>query len=520
LLHLGRRRIRRQPAVPAAPDPVLPPGRPAGLGDRAARGSSIVLGTQALRAVLQFGSVIVLARLLTPSQFGLVAMVTAVIGVADLVRDFGLSSAAIQAKDLSDPERTNLFWVNLAFGAVCTVATIACAPLIDAAYHRHDLRPIILGLAWVFLISGANTQFRADLTRSMRYGRIAMSDVLSQIVGIAVAVVLAVLGQGVMAIVGQQVSAAVVALGLNIISTRWLPGRPQRGVSLRRFFRFGTSLFATQLLTYFTKNVDNIALGIYSGPVQLGLYSRAYQLLLAPLNQINGPMTGVALPVLSKIREDKERFERYLSQAQLVACYLTATIFAVAAGLAHPLVAILFGPDWAGVAPIFVILAVGGIFRSIQQIAYWAYLAQGKTGAQLRMIVVTRPIMIVIILAGVPWGPIGVATGHSVAYFLFWIVSIRHMGKHTGIDTAPLIRNALIAVVLVCAPAGVVAFAVSLLPVGALAAVGLALVAVAVYLALVVALVPRVRADAQVLVHFLRRGLGLEKRASRGRSTN
>src|ERR1700709_380350 len=122
-----------------------------GLGDRAARGSSIVLASQGLRAFLQFGSVVVLARLLTPSQFGLVAMVTAVIGLADLVRDFGLSSAAIHAKTLSSDERTNLFWVNLGLGAACTAVTIACAPLIEHIYHQPDLGPIILGLAWVFL---------------------------------------------------------------------------------------------------------------------------------------------------------------------------------------------------------------------------------------------------------------------------------------------------------------------------------------------------------------------------------
>ena len=195
-----------------------------------------------------------------------------------------------------------------------------------------------------------------------------------------------------------------------------MPGLPRRGVSLRRFFSFGSSLFATQTLTYFTKNVDNIALGIYAGPYQLGLYSRAYQLLMTPLNQINAPMTGVALPVLARIQDDDERFTRYLGQAQLVACYLTASVLAVAAGLAEPLTLLLFGQQWAAVAPIFAILAIGGIFRSIQQIAYWTYLAKGKTAAQLRMIAVTRPIMIVIIVAGVPWGSVGVAIGHCVSY--------------------------------------------------------------------------------------------------------
>lgn len=475
------------------------------LGDKAARGSKVVLLTQAFRAALQFGSMIVLARLLDPNVFGLVAMVTSVIGIADLIRDFGLSSAAIQSKTLSTDERTNLFWVNLGFGAACTVVVALCAPFIQSIYDQAGLIPIIVSLSGVFLLSGANTQFRADLTRSMRYGKLATADIASQVAGIAIAAALAVAGFGVWALVGQQLTVAVVSLSMNAVSTRWLPGLPQRGVSLRRFFAFGSSLFATQTLTYLTKNVDNVALGIFSGPYQLGLYSRAYQLLMTPLNQINAPMTGVALPVLSKIQDDDERFSRYLDRAQLVACYLTASVFAVAAGVAGPLTLVLFGSQWAEVAPIFAVLAVGGIFRSIQQIAYWTYLAKGRTNAQLKMILVTRPIMIAIILAGIPWGPIGVAVGHSVAYFLFWLASVWHVGRVTGVDSRRLMRNAIRPVLLVCAPAGGLAFAATLIPAPPVLSLLAGVLAAALFVGATVLAVPSVRTDVRILIEFMRR---------------
>lgn len=475
------------------------------LGDHAARGSGIVLSTQALRALLQFGSMVILARLLDPVDFGLIAMVTAVIGLADLVRDFGLSSAAIQAKDLSRDERTNLFWANLGFGTASTAVIIVCAPLIQAMYDQPGLVPVIISLSWVFLISGANTQFRADLTRSMRYSKIALADVVSQVCGIVIAVVLALLDFGVWAIVAQQLTVAVVALIMNAVSTRWLPGLPRRGVSLRRFFSFGSHLFATQTLTYFTKNIDNVVLGIFSGAYALGLYSRAYQLLMTPLNQINAPMTGVALPVLSRLQDDDERFSHYLTQAQFVATYVTASVLAVAAGLSEPLILVLFGEQWAEVGPIFAILAIGGIFRAIQQVAYWTYLAKGRTAAQLRMIVVTRPIMILIIIAGVPWGPIGVAVGHSVAYLLFWVASMWHVGRVTGIDSGRLMRNAIRPVLLVCAPAGIVAFSLTLLPVSPIVDLAIGLAGAAAYAGLVALIVPSVRRDAKVLIRFARR---------------
>jgi PST family polysaccharide transporter len=487
------------------------------LADRAARGTGIVLATQFGRAVLQFASVVVLARLLTPEEFGLVAMVTAIIGIADLLRDFGLSSAAIQSKTLSTDERTNLFWVNLALGAGCMVIVACCTPLITSIYNEPRLAPIVLALSTVFLISGANTQFRADLTRQMRFFALAMSDLIAQFIGVVAAVVAAVAGAGLWAIVLQQVIAALVALVVNFCNIGWLPGAPRRGVSLRRFFRFGGNLLATQTLAYLTMNVDNVAIGAVWGAEPLGLYSRAYKLLMTPLNQINAPMTGVALPVLSRIQDDDETYKRYIGKAQLIACYLTTTVFAVAAGLSVPLVLVLFGPGWTGVAPIFAVLCLGGIFRSVSQIAYWIYLSRGQTEAYLRLVLFTRPIMIAMLLAGLPWGPVGVAVGHSVSWFLYWFVSLVHVGRWAHTDTRMLFANARRAILYVSAPCGVAAYLATFLPVNAGLQVLAGITAATVYLLLAALLVPVVRADARLVLSFARRGLGMGHKAEEAR---
>lgn len=467
----------------------------------------MTLATQAVRILLQAASVVLLARLLDPRDFGLVAMVTAVIGVADLIRDFGLSSAAVQSKTLTDDERTNLFWANFGLGLACTLAVLAAQPLIVKGYGEPGIGPVILALAGVFVLSGANTQYRSDLTRRLRFLALSLSDVAAQATGIVVAVVLALNGAGLWALVAQQLTVAATALVINVVNVRWLPGLPKRRVSLRRFLRFGGNLFSTQLLGYLTKNVDNIALGALYGPVPLGFYSRGYQLLMMPLNQINAPMTNVALPVLSRVQDDDATYQRYVARAQLVAAYLTTTLFAAAAGLAVPLVDLLFGPRWAPVAPIFAVLAVGGVFRSVAQIAYWVYLSRGKTGEQLRMILWTRPIMIGIILAGLPWGAVGVAVGHSVAYFLFWLVSLITVGRAASVDSRALLRNARRAILYVSAPVGLVAWTATLLPVPSVAQIGLGLIFGALYLALTAAVVPVVRQDLGTVLGLLRRGL-------------
>ena len=492
----------------------------ADLGTRAARGASVTLAAQGVRVGLQFASVVLLARLLSPEDFGLVAMVTAVIGVADLVRDFGLSSAAVQSPTLREDERTNLFWINLGLGAGCTVAVLLAQPLIVAAYGQPRIAPVIVALAVVFTISGANTQYRSDLTRRMRFLALSGSDIVAQACGLAAALALALMGMGLWALVAQQLTVAATGLAVNVLTVRWLPGLPRRGVPMRRFFRFGAGLFSTQLVTYLTKNVDNIALGIAYGPVPLGFYSRAYQLLMMPLNQINAPMTNVALPVLSRIQHDRVAYQRYLERAQLVACYLTTTVFAVAAGLAAPLVLLLFGPAWTAVAPIFAILAVGGVFRSVAQIAYWIYLSSGETGAQLRLILWTRPIMIALILAGLPWGPLGVAVGHSVAYFLYWLVSLVAVGRATSVDSGSLLRNARRSILYVSAPCGLVAWPATLLPTTPLVQVVVGVAAAAAYLALASLLVPSVRADLALVLTFVRRAVAVPRgqRAARARA--
>lgn len=478
------------------------------LGDVAARGTGVTLGLQGVRFLLQTVSLVLLARLLTPAEFGVVAMVTAITGAADLVRDFGLSLAAVQAKELSDAERTNLFWANVGIGAACGLVLVATTPLIVALYGEPRLTPIVLSVAGVFVISGATTQFRAELSRSLRFFALSGSDIAAQAAGIVTAVALALLGLGYWAIVAQIVVVAVVTLLCNVVVCRWRPGLPRRDVSIRRFFRFGGGVLGTQLLAYVTKNIDNVAIGAYSGAFQLGLYSRAYQLLMMPLSQINAPLTTVALPVLSRVQDDEQAYRRYLGKAQLVGGYVTATVLALCGALAVPLVEILFGARWAGVAPILALLAIGGVFRAVSQICYWVYLSKGRTVDQLKLYLVLRPVMVAVILAGVPWGSIGVAAACSVAFLLEWLGSLWHVGRVTGVDRGLLLRNALRPVLLVCLPAGVVAnLTTRVLAFGPFVELAAGLGAAAVTTVLVASTVPAVRADVATVAHFGRRAL-------------
>lgn len=475
------------------------------LGDAAARGTATTLGAQLVRFVVQFGSTVVLARLLVPADFGLVAMVAAVIGIAEIFRDFGLSAAAIQSKSLSTLERSNLFWANTGLGVACALLAVLLTPLVVVLYDEPRLTSIVPALAVVFVISGINTQYRSSLTRDLRFGALGMSDIAAQVVGAAVAITLALAGWGVWSLVAQQIAVAVTSLLVNAAHAKWLPRLPRRAVSIRRFLRFGWGFVGTQALMYVSGNVDNVVIGAVWGKSSLGLYSRAFQLLELPLNQINAPLTRVALPILSRVQADRVALARYAVRAQLAVCYVTASAFAVAGALAAPLILVLFGPGWERAAPIFAVLAIGGIFRAVSAVAYWIYLATARTSDLFRLQLWTRPVMIVLIVAGLPWGGVGVAWGYTIGFVFYWAVSLVAVGRKVQIPVRPYFAGTMLVLGVVAGPMAAAAWSASLavaspvlqLLVGGVAALGAAGLAWLV--------VPAVRRDAALLIDFARR---------------
>lgn len=470
----------------------------------AARGSAATIFGQVVRMTLQMTATVVLARLLSPHDFGLIAMVTAVIGVAELVRDFGLSLASIQAKEISPAERTNLFWANTGLGAGSALIAVAATPVIVLIYHEPELSHLVPPLAGVFVLSGLTTQFRAQLLRDLRFGVVAVSDTLGPAAGIATAITLAALGAGYWALVAQQLVASATILLVVASSARWWPGLPRRDVSIRRFFRFGAGVFGSQALGYVTQNVDNVGIGAAWGSAALGLYSRAFQLVMVPIMQINAPLTNVVLPVLSRVHDDRERLGRGLRTAALVGAYVTAPVLAVSGALAVPLVHLLLGPAWAQVAPMLAILAAAGVFRSIAQVGYWGFLATGESGALFRLQLWVQPVSIAAILAGLPWGPIGVAYGVLAGTVLSWIAYLVRLQQIARVPAGPLFAVAVRAVGFFSGPTALVAATTSRVYHGAdwatllVSGGGAALTAVALAVA-----VPPVRRDLRRVVELV-----------------
>ncbi|MEC5151126.1 lipopolysaccharide biosynthesis protein [Cryobacterium sp. GrIS_2_6] len=402
-----------------------------GLGRFAARGALSTVAGQVIRLAVQLVGVVILARLLGPTDYGLIAMVVAIVGVGEVLRDFGLSSAVMRAESLSVTQRNNLFWINTLIGAVLTIAIILLSNPIADLYGQPELVGICIAISFTFLLNGMATQYRAGLARNLKFGYLALVETAAPVLGLVVSVALAFTGFGYWALVWQQLVLASTGLILAAFLGRWLPGPYSRRAEMGSFFRFGANLAATQILNYASANIDSIVVGYSFGSTVLGFYNRAFQLISLPLSQFNAPATKVAVPILSRIRDDSPRLASFLIQGQSVLLHVVAATFAFTTAQASGLIDVALGPQWSASVPLFQILAVGGVAQSAGYVVYWIFLVRGHTGSLLRQELATRPIMITFIIVGSLWGTAGVAAGYAMGQILAWPFGLWWVRKYS-----------------------------------------------------------------------------------------
>jgi len=467
----------------------------ASLAGYASRGTLSTLIWQLLRLIAQIGAAVVLAWFLLPSDFGLVAMVVSITGLSDVLRDMGLTIAAIQARTISQKEKSNLFWINTSAGLAVSGVVAALAYPIATLYAQPALVPIVVTISVVYLVNAAAAQFRAQIVRDMRFTVMNATDVLPQIVAIATAIVVAAVWQTYWALVIQYVVSAVLGLLLAVLFARWYPSLPDFRTDIRPLLRIGIAATGTQLLGYTTKNADNVAIGAVWGATALGLYSKAFQLLLLPLNQLMAPLLKIALPVLSRLKDDQATYVRYVTEGNRAVALAAGALYALGAGLASPLIEAVLGAQWLPMVVIFQVLTIGGVFRALTMVCSWVYYSRGLTGQQFRFSLVIQPLIMIALLAGLPWGPLGVAIGHSLAYFGAWVATVLWCQRQSGLPLAHLLRDGAVTLVLIAMPIGGLALAAALVITNSWVAIGTGLLLTVAYLSGAYLLIPVVRKE-------------------------
>lgn len=386
-------------------------------------------------------NLVVLGRLLTPQDFGLVAMVTAIVGVAELIRDFGITTASIQAPTLSRKQKSNLFLINTGLGLFLAAVSAAASLPIAGLYDDQRLVPITLAISAIFLLNGIQAQYQVEMNRSLRFKALTLTDVLANSLALLAAIAAALLGAGYWALVILQVSAALMLLISRVAISNWHPGWPGRSGKVKKFLHYGGHLGLAQFVNYLSANAPGVLIGYAFGPSVLGAYSRASQVATIPVNQVFGPLTNVALTTLVRI-SDIDHYNRSIVRLQLIIGYSAATIFSFVIVFAAPLVDILLGHQWGAVVPLLQILCVGTAFQAATFVSYWVFLSKGQTAQLLRYNLVTKGIVLALTVGGSFIGVTGAVWGYSAGLALAWPISLLWMHK-TNVPAKKLILGGL-----------------------------------------------------------------------------
>jgi len=391
------------------------------LKSRTLRGGVAKGFAQAANFLLKTGCLIVFARLLEPTDFGLVGMVTAITGLLSLFREFGLSLATVQRADITNEQTSTLFWINIAVGVVLCLISIAIAPIVASFYRepRLDLIMVVLGVS--FLFNAAGVQHSALMQRQLRFTTLAIIDVIALLASSAASLVLALRGFGYWALV---VWSTMLPLATTIqlwICSRWVPGRPGLNVGAGSLLRFGSIVTLNTLVVAVAYSVDKILLGRFWGAEVVGIYGRAYQLVALPTEQVTSTIGGVAMSVLSRLQHDRARLWSYFSKGYSVVLTITIPVATMCALFAEQIVLVMFGPKWTDAVSVFRLLVPTVLVFAIINPPGWVLVALGMVGRSLKIALAIAPLVIIGCLIGLPYGANGVALGFSIAMVL-WVV--------------------------------------------------------------------------------------------------
>ncbi len=386
-----------------------------GLKERAVKSAGITLAAQAIKLILQLGSIVILARLLEPSDFGLIAMVTVFTGLALQFMEGGLSMATIQRDQITHGQVSNLFWINAGLGAGMCVLGVLVAPLVSKLYEEPRLTFIMAAMSLTFLIGGLSVQHDAILRRQMRFRAISIIDISSMALGIVAGIVAAFVGFGYWALVISTVITFLSKTIFRWLSTAWLPSLMRRGTGVRPLLNFGVNLLGANFVGYFASNITPFAVAYIGGAQSMGLYNRANTLTSIPSKQLLPPLMNVMQPTLARVAQNPERLRTTIISlmGKIVLCTMFLTI--TMATLADFIVELFLGAGWSGVVPIFRMLAIFSFVEPIAGFLAVSLIAVGNAKALLRWKLITLGILIFSIAIGSLWGAFGVVAAYALS---------------------------------------------------------------------------------------------------------
>lgn len=371
------------------------------IAQRTISGLGWTLGTQVFTQSSQFLITVVLARLLSPTEFGLLAMVTVFTGFANLFGDFGFGPALIQREEITEDHLCSVFWVNLGLGVFLAGLTAGISPFVARFYHEPRLVVVMEVISLNFPINSLGLVQRAKLAREMNFRALGLIDTLMVVISGVTGIALALGGSGVWSLVCQGLLYSAIGVFGSWWASGWRPRFKFSRASISELFGFSANLTGFTAINYWYRNGDNLLVGRFFGTSALGIYSRAYNLMMLPLTQVTYVISKVMFPALARLQNDLQRVRSIYLRSISIISLITFPLMLGLLVIADHFTLAVYGSAWRGVVPILRIFCALGLVQSIYSTVGWIYQSQGRTGWMFLWGVFSAALSIAGMIAGV-----------------------------------------------------------------------------------------------------------------------
>ena len=384
---------------------------------------------------------IILARILSPNEFGLMAMIIVFSGVINLINDFGISSALIHHQGITKGQYSSTFFLNFFISLFLGLVFILLSPTIASFYNQETLVELCYYLSITFVFNAVPIVQIARIKQRLEFKKVSIIEFVSVFIAGLISIYMALNGYGIYSLLFRIILFSIFRTILYISTERWMPSLHFKFNEIVDIFRYGSNLMGSNILNYTTRNIDNLLVGKYLGTKSLGIYNYAYNLMLLPLSLITNVISEVVFPALSKIKDESVKFKSKYMFINRVVAFITVPFICLVFIVADRLILFILGEKWVDIIPIFRLLCIVAIKQPIGTLTGLIYKSIGITDVQFKWTIFNAVITIISFIIGVQFGLFGIVYAYIARSYLLWYHAITIPGKYIGLSFLEFIRN-------------------------------------------------------------------------------